>query len=217
MAVPQSPIFESRLFPLSSSPSRSICRVHPTSHRIMDHSTATATITASKTIHLIRHGVARHNVPDAQTGERANLLDPKLTDPSLIRQGELQARVLGEQFRRRGQVVHNNSVNDAVVRCPAALNDFCNRSTAQQQQQPIELVVCSPLTRCLQTASLIFPSHFEQTASAVTGNSTDMHILNRSCRVCCHGDVREAYGMHYPDKRRWEDFFMMSHSVFDTS
>lgn len=174
----------------------------------MDHSTSTATITASKTIHLIRHGVARHNVPDAQTGERANLLDPKLTDPSLIRQGELQARVLGEQLRRRGQVVHS-SVNGDVG---TTHNDFCNTST---QQQPIELVVCSPLTRCLQTASLIFPSHFEQSTPAMMHNSTD-YVLDRSCRVCCHGDVREAYGMHYPDKRRWEDIVVLLF-VFDTS
>jgi hypothetical protein len=27
-------------------------------------------------------------------------------------------------------------------------------------------------------------------------------VLNGSCRVFCHEDVREAFGMHYPDKRR---------------
>ena len=26
-------------------------------------------------------------------------------------------------------------------------------------------------------------------------------MLDRNCKVCCHGHVREAYGMHYPDKR----------------
>ena len=53
----------------------------------------------------------------------------------------------------------------------------------------IELVVSSPLTRCLQTASHIFPSYY-------------FKIDGISSKVCCHGDVREAYGMHYPDKRR---------------
>eukprot|EP00578_Thalassiosira_sp_NH16_P011570 CAMPEP_0181121154 /NCGR_PEP_ID=MMETSP1071-20121207/24576_1 /TAXON_ID=35127 /ORGANISM="Thalassiosira sp., Strain NH16" /LENGTH=356 /DNA_ID=CAMNT_0023205933 /DNA_START=34 /DNA_END=1104 /DNA_ORIENTATION=- len=222
-----------------------------------------------KTIHLIRHGVALHNVPDARTGERPDLCNPRYTDPPLIRQGELQARVLGEQLRRMGlllPVEHDWSVGatggkSAGGDCDDGENgedgavtnddggdsmdidvgqrddtDGCddnrnNHRGHSSDQEPIELVVCSPLTRCLQTASYIFPSYLEESGqgdggapahsssssepSLVTTSSTTArtvkdgrndgndshHKLDRNCRVCCHGDVREAYGMHYPDKR----------------
>ncbi|KAL7542528.1 hypothetical protein ACHAXR_011894 [Thalassiosira sp. AJA248-18] len=202
----------------------------------MDHNTKVAVTpsrphqapitTVAKTIHLIRHGVARHNVPDALTGERPNLHDPKFTDPSLIRQGELQARVLGEHLRRRGvaatdvAAVSNDGEGGALGgEGRGVTNKDCmdvddgdqNSHTKlaggsnSQQQIPIELIVCSPLTRCLQTASLIFPSYFASSAEEHHGLDKNVHhrgvLLKRNCRVCCHGDVREAYGMHYPDKR----------------
>ena len=168
-----------------------------------------------KTIYLIRHGVARHNVPDATTGEQPDLFDPRYTDPSLIRQGELQASALGEQLKRRGA---NNFCFDFLSRD--------NGGRDQNSPRPIDLVITSPLTRCLETASLVFPSHFENgevhgalkqahvstvsTAEAMvldnaskSNSESDVFILDESCKVCVHGDVREAYGMHYPDKRRW--------------
>mmetsp|Transcript_1095 Transcript_1095/g.1875 ORF Transcript_1095/g.1875 Transcript_1095/m.1875 type:complete len:307 (+) Transcript_1095:80-1000(+) len=164
----------------------------------------------AKTIYIIRHGLARHNVPDYQTGERPNLLDPKYTDPSLIRQGELQARVLGEHLRRRGLLVASAGGIDSNI---SGSNESSNH--LRPPLRPIELVVCSPLTRCLQTASHIFPSYFNESVEGVTSSSEQqsifsrkkghcgnkIHVLNGDNRVCCHGDVREAYGMHYPDKR----------------
>ena len=142
---------------------------------------------SSKTIYLIRHGVARHNVRGPH-GEKPNLLDPSYTDPELIRQGEIQASVLGEQMRRRGLTIDVNSMN---------IED--NDDTIK----PIELVVCSPLTRCLQTASHIFPSHFASNApSNQQSNESSPFILDRNCKVCCNKDVREAFGVHYPDRRR---------------
>lgn len=134
----------------------------------------------AKTIYLIRHGVAEHNVRDPQTGEKPNLFDTKFTDPPLIRQGEVQASLLGEQLRKRGLVANNYNAN-----------------------KTIELVVSSPLTRCLQTATHIFPSYyFRSDGISSKVSSLSPFLLNKSCTVCCHGDVREAYGMHYPDKRR---------------
>ncbi|KAL7555227.1 hypothetical protein ACHAWF_018882 [Thalassiosira exigua] len=178
---------------------------------------ATTSATVTKTIHLIRHGVALHNVPDARTGERPNLLDPALTDPPLVSQGELQARHLGEQLRRKGVVEGaggGGGGGDGRDGADAALGSDKGVSGGPGHgQRPIELVVCSPLTRCLQTASLVFPSHFEGSdavpSSVEVGsgstvridNGSQVHVLDRTCRVCCHGDVREAYGMHYPDKR----------------
>lgn len=166
-----------------------------------------------KTIYLIRHGVAKHNICNPDTGERPDIAhDVTLTDPPLVRQGVLQAQVLGENLRRRGI---------AVDKVPVQLMDVesCHRVAA------VELVVCSPLTRCLQTASYVFPEHFKQhhtnatselsnysdnhnaesrseEHTVVTSTKTTLTILNGNCKVFCHEDVREAFGMHYPDKRR---------------
>jgi len=107
-------------------------------------------------------------------------------------------------LRRRGLVASSGSIG--------------NNSTIGVNENnilPIELVVCSPLTRCLQTASHIFPSYFNGSVEGITSSSEQqcifsrkkdhfgnrIHVLNGDSRVCCHGDVREAYGMHYPDKR----------------
>ena len=131
---------------------------------------------STKTIYLIRHGVARHNVRGPH-GEKPDLLDPSYTDPELIRQGEIQASVLGEQMRRKGLVTNVSSMdiedNDGTIK-------------------PIELVVCSPLTRCLQTASHIFPSYFASNSPSNQSNESSPFILDRNCKVCCHKDVREG-------------------------
>lgn len=135
-----------------------------------------------KTIYLIRHGVAKHNIltPDGERPDIAN--DVTLTDPSLVRQGIVQAQVLGEHLKRIGI------------------------------SQAVDLVVCSPLSRCMQTAGYVFPDHFREKArdtvlddSGMMDDSEEQQhhvILNRNCKVFCHEDVREAFGMHYPDKRR---------------
>lgn len=170
--------------------------------------------TKPKTVYLIRHGVAQHNVPDLQTGERPNLFDPKFTDPPLIRQGELQARALGERMRREGYLTtdaHTGDVMDVDEKDTVDNTHATSHGSGGSPQaapNPIELVVCSPLTRCLQTASHIFPSHFTsetQPFFAITvgsGSKTKtVNVLNRRCKMCCHGDIREAFGMHYPDKR----------------
>ena len=134
-------------------------------------------LSSTKTIYLIRHGVARHNVRGPH-GEKPNLLDPSYTDPELIRQGEIQASVLGEQMRTRGLTIDDNSMK---------IED--NNDTSK----PIELVVCSPLTRCLQTASHIFPSHFaSNNTSNVQSNESSPFVLDRNSKVCCHKDIREG-------------------------
>ncbi|KAL3773797.1 hypothetical protein ACHAWO_006596 [Cyclotella atomus] len=133
-----------------------------------------------KTIYLIRHGVAKHNLPDPITGERPDIAnDASLTDPPLVRQGILQAQVLGQNLKRCG-------IANAV-----------------------ELVICSPLTRCIQTARFAFPDHFIEKSQNAMDDALDEPqdkpgvVLGRNCRVFCHEGVREAFGMHYPDKRRY--------------
>ena len=168
-----------------------------------------------KSITLIRHGVAHHNVRDAQTGETPNYLDPKLTDPPLARQGEMQARALGDQLRRRGMIGHRGGslggeLNaDDVMDVDVGGHDSGGVGGGGPQSHTIELVVSSPLTRCLQTASLVFPSYFASShpSPAVTcgefalEGDDEVHVLDRNVVCCCHGDLREAYGIHYPDKR----------------
>lgn len=57
-----------------------------------------------------------------------------------------------------------------------------------QALHSIELVVVSPLTRCLQTATLAFPPPGSYSSPPT--------------QFVCHEMTREAYGVHYPDKRR---------------
>jgi hypothetical protein len=178
-----------------------------------------------KTITLIRHGAALHNVYDAQTRVRPNHLDPRFTDPPLVAQGEMQARTLGEQLRRRGMIIgHRRGGSTVVDNNPYASSvvglggkegedsydasmmhgDGTDVDAGVRENGTIELVVCSPLMRCLQTASLIFPSYFSQSSEGLLALEDDynqLHTLDRSCSLFCHGDLREAFGVHYTDKR----------------
>lgn len=185
----------------------------------------------SKTITLIRHGVALHNICDEKTGAKPNLYDPKYTDSPLTRRGELQAIQLGERLKKLGMVRSYHDVEtttDGVTR-----EDTCssgklsndddgsimngdamdvdivshNNQQSTEASSTIDLVVCSPLSRCLQTASHIFPSYFMNShPKSVTASTMErqvgVYVLDRNCKVCCHGDVREAHGKNYSDKRR---------------
>ena len=184
----------------------------------------------AKTITFIRHGVALHNICD-ENGAKPNLHGPKFTDSPLTRRGELQAQQLGERLRRKGLVHHYREdtvggggigedstaggrlSSDAValdgdgMDVDEACNNNNNNNT--EDSSTIELVICSPLTRCLQTASLIFPSYFvssRPSSDTYTYTTEDArigtYVLDRYCCVFCHADVREAHGKNYSDKRR---------------
>lgn len=56
--------------------------------------------------------------------------------------------------------------------------------------EPLELIVSSPLTRCLQTSTLGFLA-----GDMYTDGITEPKFFATEL-------VREAFGMHYPDKRR---------------
>lgn len=185
----------------------------------------------SKTITLIRHGVALHNICDEKKGVKPNLYDPKYTDSPLTRRGELQAIQLGERLKKLGLIRSYHDVDtatdgvtreDASSTCRLSNGDdgsmtngdakdvdivSHNKQQSTEDSSTIELVVCSPLTRCLQTASHIFPSYFMNSYPKPVTPSTmerrgGVYILDRNCTVCCHGDVREAHGKNYSDKRR---------------
>lgn len=116
----------------------------------------------SQTIVFMRHGVARHNI--LINNRRPNLEDPALWDPSLILEG-------------RTRVVQ---AGDAIVQW----------WQTTQGGETIELIVTSPLTRCIQTAILAFVPG-DQYREGTTAPP-----------LLCKQDIREAFGKHYPDKRR---------------
>mmetsp|Transcript_34751 Transcript_34751/g.83093 ORF Transcript_34751/g.83093 Transcript_34751/m.83093 type:complete len:273 (-) Transcript_34751:106-924(-) len=150
---------------------------------------------------FVRHGVALHNCPQAD-GRRANVSDPRYTDSPLVRGGQQQAIRLGDSMRRRGILP---KISDGMD---------IDSADASGENFEIDLVVCSPLTRCIQTAKCLVPTFFEADSNRKTGGesgSTDESmyasdgtpcvLLEKECRLFCHHDLREAFGMHYSDKR----------------
>eukprot|EP00521_Asterionellopsis_glacialis_P001391 CAMPEP_0195257728 /NCGR_PEP_ID=MMETSP0706-20130129/6981_1 /TAXON_ID=33640 /ORGANISM="Asterionellopsis glacialis, Strain CCMP134" /LENGTH=191 /DNA_ID=CAMNT_0040310971 /DNA_START=137 /DNA_END=709 /DNA_ORIENTATION=- len=115
-----------------------------------------------QTIMFVRHGVAKHNLRDPKTNQPPNLHDPTLLDPSLVFQGKQQALEAGDLMRQ----------------------------WFQAQSLDIELVITSPLTRCLQTTSLAFLPGEEYCFD------------RKEPKILVMDQLREVYGMHYPDKRR---------------
>lgn len=93
----------------------------------------------------------------------ANLYDPALWDPPLTLQGRADAVTAGQMIQTWFK----------TTQCDAT----------------IDLIVTSPLTRCLQTATIAF-------LPPVLGRYDDDVARE------CHEGVREACGIHYPDKRR---------------
>jgi phosphohistidine phosphatase SixA len=121
---------------------------------------------------FVRHGVARHNLLDPVTGQRPNLEDPALFDPPLVFHGKQQALEVGERLK--------------MWRDSTQLGD------------EVELVITSPLTRCIQTTMLGFLPGDCYTARG-----------RHEPKIYCTELVREAFGMHYPDKRREKSLLMV--------
>ena len=127
---------------------------------------------------LMRHGVAVHNAPDARTKQYPDIYDPRFTDPPLIPEGTHQA-------------------SQASLRIQQYL-------VASNGGRPdVDVVISSPLRRCLQTASLAFPNQQRMAGAAVPlVPSEPSKPLERRPRMLVNELVREAFGSHYPDKRR---------------
>ena len=65
---------------------------------------------------FVRHGVAKHNLPDPSTGNLPNLRDPILTDPALIYQGKQQALHAGQKLHKWWNATqHENDVELVVT------------------------------------------------------------------------------------------------------
>ena len=189
-----------------------------------------------QTVVFLRHGVAQHNY------RGADLTSPKLFDPPLVPAGKMGALEAGQKIQF--WFLSNNNNNN--------INNSNNNKT-------IELVLSSPLTRCLQTAVLAFlpgdryndndcnrkqdnnsqtlptqqnpqqqlrdntlpqqqqqqpqqgdnNNNSDQKANQtmtpcpdMASNDTSSSSLGGAIPIVCVEQVREAFGIHYPDKRR---------------
>jgi hypothetical protein len=135
----------------------------------MSEATKTAAVTGERiqTVVFLRHGVARHNIIDPATGHTpSNLLDPPLV-------------IVGKT---------------AAVQAGFEIRTWWRLQTEQPQHANIiELIVSSPLTRCLQTATLAF---------LLPGDDYSEQPKHLIPLVLCKEDVREAFGMVPVDRRR---------------
>ena len=132
----------------------------------MFHSNDEAFGIKRQTIVFIRHGIAKHNIVD-EHGRPPNPNDPELFDPPMVPEGKRQILETGERLRIWWHTT--------------------------QAGEHIELVITSPLTRCLQTTALAFLPGDRYAREFPEPNFACMEL------------VREAYGMSYPDRRRNRD------------
>ena len=117
---------------------------------------------------FVRHGIACHNLWDPVTHQPPRLEDPNLWDPPLVYEGKQQALEAGEYTKTWWRTT--------------------------QLGEEIELIVTSPLTRCIQTTMLGFLPGDGYTCTQKSDADEP--------EIYCTELVREAFGMHYPDKRR---------------
>jgi len=130
--------------------------------------------TTIQTVFFLRHGVAQHNLPPGKTQTGAYTRPDLMKDPPLVTIGMEQARNVGRKLR-------------LLRKKHSGL--FSSINTVSEEEITLDLVVASPLTRCLQTTSLVLERFYEVT----TGEDP--------CAIICHEDLREAYGVTYSDKR----------------
>jgi hypothetical protein len=147
---------------------------------------------------LIRHGIALHNVIDPRTGQPCNYCDPYFFDSPLIL---------------------DDTTMDDMIQMGKNVKEWFKK----QHHPNVELIITSPLTRCIQTALIafggnhhhhhsnnksndIFPQqqqiHQQQNRSQTLDNNHEIPII-------CKEVVREAYGKHYPDKRKEKSKLMV--------
>lgn len=123
---------------------------------------------------FVRHGVAKHNILD-DSGRRPDVRLIEYWDPPLLHHGKRQALEAGERLKTWWRTM--------------------------LQGEQVELIVTSPLTRCLQTALLAF----------VPGDCYTNH--DSEPKFFCTELVREAIGEHYSDKRRARSLLQVSNCM----
>jgi hypothetical protein len=142
-----------------------------------------------QTMVLIRHGVALHNVIDSRTGQACNYRDSYFFDPPLV----------------------EDRMDDIVGMGSKVQQWF---TTQSEPNRTIELIITSPLTRCIQTTMIAFGSIVDDDKIATTGTCpTNDRKNSHTCRptipILCREVIREAYGIHFPDQRRAKSVLMV--------
>ncbi|CAE7222345.1 PEPKR2 [Symbiodinium pilosum] len=110
-----------------------------------------------KTLYLVRHGEAVHNIKERQAQQTAK--QQAMSDGLTPSSGEFQARV--ETARK--QVLQDETLHDAALSPSGKMQALdalaeIKRLTMQGYPQPTAIYV-SPLQRTLQTAAILFPEH----------------------------------------------------------
>ena len=79
---------------------------------------------------FVRHGVAKHNIPDPTTGKAPNVRDPAMTDPSLVYQGKQQALHAGHRLQQWWQTTQQgNDVELVITSVSCCLSLFLHKSS----------------------------------------------------------------------------------------
>ena len=170
------------------------------------------TITTTKqTIYFLRHGVALHNLPiiihnpTKTTYRNANLHDPKYTDSKLVLpKGYQQSKLAGRRllndllyysYDKNGKnIINHNNDND------------------DKKNKLLDYVFVSPLSRCFETAYFVM----EEIERGINNQNTNTNTTNTEYKIdnnipwICKEDLREAYGIHYSDKRSCRSFLEVS-------
>ena len=157
-----------------------------------------------KIIYLVRHGIAQHNVAQSTDAH-------KIFDASLTQEGMRQAQMTGIKFAK-----YLKNVVPLL------------QPNAPTHKFPIDTIICSPLSRCCETAMIVsqsmtsaynqavlddaelqrqqreippsasYPSHDNHSASSLAFSPRPF----KPPPILCHELLREACGIYLPDKRR---------------
>jgi hypothetical protein len=156
---------------------------------------------------FMRHAVALHNVATTAHHHSAALSsDPAWVDPELTPYGKLQAVVAGGLIRTHWSIQRQQETTDSFKSTDSATTVAVVGSG--RCRVGLELVVASPLTRCLQTATLAFLPPFmayddnDDDDDDDANNNGTVPPPPPAVAMVCKEEVREAFGIQYPDRRR---------------
>jgi hypothetical protein len=161
---------------------------------------------------FMRHAVALHNVA---TLHHSLSTDAAWVDPELTPYGKLQAVVAGGMIRTRWSSILRHlettesssfmSTDNTTITAADAVVAVAGSDYRRGRVGCLELVVASPLTRCLQTATLAFlPPLMDYNDNDANDNGCAAPSLppRSAIAMVCKEEVREAFGIQYPDRRR---------------
>ena len=96
---------------------------------------------------FVRHGVAKHNIPDPTTGKAPNVRDPAMTDPSLVYQGKQQALHAGHRFQQWWQTTQQGNNVELVITSVSSLSLFSLQivhSFTTKESRPKLIIASTP-------------------------------------------------------------------------